>query len=322
MIGGDGIEPAVLEALEQRGIVLRRAQRGIHLVVRVVVADVLVMKQQVVRRDLAGDADAAVFGAPDGAHAFDGGDVLDVEMHAGVFSEADVARDADLLADAGYAGQAESVADAALVHAAFAAEGLELAVAGERQLVVACVLHGAAQHLGIVHGVAVVREHDTACGLHAGDARQLFAFAALGDGTAGVDAGADARAAGAFQHAADHARVVDGRGGIGHHDKAGDATIDRGLRTCGDVFLVVLAGLTGMHVEVEKTGKQDAAGAVDDLRIVHTGDACGHANDAVPFDEHVGGLELGTVFAGDPGVAVEAFHEAMMSGRFSACASL
>ena len=243
-------------------------------------------------------------------------------MHAGVFRETDVAGNADLLADARDAGQAESVADFALVHATLAAERLDLAMAGQRQVVISCVFHRAPQHLGVVHGVAVIGEHDASGGLHARDAGELLALAALGDGAAGVDAGADARAAGAFQHTADDASVVDGGGGVGHHDKAGDAAVDRGLSTRGDVFLVLLAGFTGVDVDVKKPGQQNAAGAVDDVRVFDTGDACGHADDLATLDEHIGCLELRTVFAGDLGVAVEAFHAAMMSGMFSACASL
>jgi hypothetical protein len=47
-----------------------------------------------------------------------------------------------------------------------------------------------------------------------------------------------------------------------------------------------------------------------------------HADNLAALDKYVGCLELRTVFVGDLGVAVKAFHAAMMSGMISACASL
>ena len=229
-------------------------------------------------------------------------------MHAGEFGEADVAGDADFLADGGDAGQAERVADFALVHAAFAAEFLHFAMAGEGDVELAGVFHGTTENLRIIDGETVVGEHHGSGGLHAGDAREFLAFAAFGDRSCGVNAGADAGAAGAFEHAAHDARVVDGGRGVWHHDEAGDASIDGRLGAGGDVFFVLLAGFAGMDVDVEEAGKQDAAGAVDDLTIADAYDFRSHADDFISLDEHVGGLKLRRVFAGDLGVAVEAFH--------------
>ena len=78
----------------------------------------------------------------------------------------------------------------------------------------------------------------------------------LGDGAAGKDARADARAAGAVEHAAHHPAIVDGRRGVRHHDEASDPAIDGRLGTGGDVFLLLLPRLTGMDVNV-KHGRHD-----------------------------------------------------------------
>ena len=77
------------------------------------------------------------------------------------------------------------------------------------------------------------------------------------------------------------------------------------------------AGFAGVDVDVKEPGQQNAAGAIDDFRVFDAGDTWCHADDLATLDEHVGCLELGTVFAGDLGVAVKAFHalQAMMPRR-------
>ncbi len=61
VIGGDGVDGAVGEALNEGFAVFARGQRWIHLEARIV-GDILVDQREVVRRDFAGDMQAIVLG--------------------------------------------------------------------------------------------------------------------------------------------------------------------------------------------------------------------------------------------------------------------
>ncbi len=265
VVGGDDVEDAVDETLQERGVVGSGAQGRVHFVVGVVVADVLVIEDEVVGGDLAGDADAAVFGAANGVHAERGGDVLDVEVDADVFGEANVAGDADFFADGRDALEAEAVGDAAFMHAAFTGEFFDFAMAGEGEVELFGVLHGAAENLGVADGVAIVGEVDDAAAFHAGDAGEFFTFATFGDGAGGEDGGPDAGFfAGDVEDVLDGGGAVDGGVGIGLENHAGDAAVDGGFGAGEDGFFVLASGFAGVDVDVEEGGEEDLTGAVDD----------------------------------------------------------
>jgi hypothetical protein len=125
------VDPALFESGEECGVVLGGAQRWVDLEVGVEVADVAVVKNEVMGCDLTGDIDVPLFGAPDGFETLLGGDVLDVKWHSSILGEADVPGDADVLADGGDALETEGVADAALVHGAFSAELFGFTMGGQ-----------------------------------------------------------------------------------------------------------------------------------------------------------------------------------------------
>ena len=96
VVGGDGVDHAVEDGLDHGVAVGGRAQRRVHLGVGVVEADVLVGEQEVVRRHLAGDAQAVAAGLAHGGQRRGGRGVGHVQVDAGVAQlgdQADVALD-------------------------------------------------------------------------------------------------------------------------------------------------------------------------------------------------------------------------------------
>ena len=80
VIGGDRVHHAVENALDHGVAIGSRAQRRIHLGVRVVEADVLFGQQEVMRRNLAGDAQPVAPRLPHGGQRRGGGCVRHVQM--------------------------------------------------------------------------------------------------------------------------------------------------------------------------------------------------------------------------------------------------
>lgn len=109
VVGGDDIKDTVDESLQEQSIVLRRAEGRVHLVRGVIVPDVLMVEDEVVRGDFASDLDAFFLEPTDGVHTAGGGDMLDVNVRPGVLGDADVAVQANLLTDGGDAFQTEAV---------------------------------------------------------------------------------------------------------------------------------------------------------------------------------------------------------------------
>ena len=121
MVAHDAVDAAVAQGLLQCQHVLVRAQRRVHLVVGVViVGDVVLAEEQVVRAHLAADLDAALAAAHDHVNGLGRGDVGDVQGAARKLREKNVATDLDFLALGGPTGQAQAARDDALVHDALA----------------------------------------------------------------------------------------------------------------------------------------------------------------------------------------------------------
>ena len=64
MVSSNGVDGAVFQAFEERGPVFRTAERGIHLETALFL-EIIFAEHQIVRRGLAGDADARALGFPD-----------------------------------------------------------------------------------------------------------------------------------------------------------------------------------------------------------------------------------------------------------------
>src|SRR6185436_17420350 len=88
----------------------------------------------------------------------------------------------------------------------------------------------------------------------------------------------------------DRAAVV-GRLRVGHAAHGSEAARDRGARARADVFLVLLAWLAQVHVQVDEAGRDDLAGGVEGARgRVGRAQAGPDLGDLAVDDEDIGGL--------------------------------
>ena len=90
VVGGDAVDEAAPERLDERPAVALGAQRRVHLEVGVERGDTLVVQGEMVRRDLRRDPDARLLGARDRLERRLGADVTDVQV--GVLVGGDVER--------------------------------------------------------------------------------------------------------------------------------------------------------------------------------------------------------------------------------------
>ena len=160
--------------------VLGAAQRRVHLEARVVARDEVLGEQQVVRRDLGGDVDAAGLRPADHLDRPGGRDVADVQAAADVLGEQHVAGDDRLLGDGRPAGQAELARERALVHLRALGESRLLRVLGddavERLDVLECAAHE--QRVGDAEAVVGEDAHVRARAGHGAELGELLALQA------------------------------------------------------------------------------------------------------------------------------------------------
>jgi len=117
-----------------------------------------------------------------------------------------------------------------------------------------------------------------------------LAFACGGD-RAGREHAAEPLLLAALEHEGDELTVVDGRLRVGHRHDGGKASGGGGPRARGDVFLVLLARLAEMDVQVDEARHHPAAAGVDHLGVTGCYRAGGaDAADAALFDQKVGTL--------------------------------
>ena len=139
-----------------------------------------------------------------------------------------------------------------------------LAVVEDRQSEHLRVFDRAVHELVGLDAEAVVGEGDDARLLERAVWGELLALHADGDAAGGIDVDRGGGRDGFDQR--DGAGVVhDGRG-VGHAHDGSESAGGGGLRTGEDGFLVRLAGLAEMHMDVHEAGAHDEARGVDDLR--------------------------------------------------------
>jgi hypothetical protein len=292
VVGGDCVDGAGDDAVDDRGDVAGGAQRGLHLEVAVVGGALVVGEGEVVRRGLAGCGDAELLGVGDHGDGVARGDVGDVEARAGHLGEEEVAGDHDVLGSSGDAAQAETDRGEAFMHVAAGAEVQVFAVVDDGEVESAGELHGAAHDAGVHDGAAVVGDGDDAGVLHGADGGQFVAGAVLGDGADGEDVGNGELAGAVDDVAGDGGIVVDGDC-VWHAADGSESAGGGGAGAGLDGFGVLDAGLAEVDVHVDETGGDDEAGGVEDAGAdgVEIGADLG---DAAVLDGHVGdGVEAG-----------------------------
>ena len=115
MVGGDGVDGAVLQPLDDGLHILLRAQGRVDPGHGPLLQDLVLGEGEVLGAGLAGDVDPLLLELPDDVHAARGGDVADVDRAAGLLGQHGVPHHHQLLGDGGAAGEAQGPGDPALV---------------------------------------------------------------------------------------------------------------------------------------------------------------------------------------------------------------
>ena len=179
VVGGDDVDRPVAQALDHRVAVGLLAQRRVHLQVRVVAAALvqrLVGQDEVMRRHLGRDRDAAVLAGAHRAQRLARAHVRDVDAAAGHLGQRDVALDHDRLGDAGNPLQPEQAGDRAFVRDAVALERRILAVVDDRHAEHRRVFERPPHQQRRRDRPAVVGDRDAAGGAQVADLGQLLAL--------------------------------------------------------------------------------------------------------------------------------------------------
>ena len=275
VVGGDALDRAVAQPLDQRLAVALFAQRRVHLrPVRVEAADRLVGEAEVVRAGLGADLHAGGLGGADRLDRLGGGEVLDVDAGALVAGQGGVAGDHRRLRDRGDAGEPERGGDRALVHDAVAGERRVLLVQGDVAAAEVLVLEGAAHHPGDRDRQAVVGEADRAGFAQFDHLGQLLALHALVT-VARKPTGTEAPARACSRRAETSAAVETGGCGVGHREDPAVAAGGGGAGARLDVLFVLVAGGAEVDVRVEEGREGVQALGLDHLGAVGVGLAGG-----------------------------------------------
>ena len=287
MVGHHAVDGSVENALVERRHVLGGAQRWVHLEVGVVGGcDVVLVQEQVVRRDLAGHGQALCLCLAHEVKALGRGDVRNVKRAAGEAAQLDVAVDLELLAKRGPAEHAQARGGLALVDHAVRGERLNLAVGRDNTVELRDVLHAGAHHACALHAVAVIGEGAGALHDHVANLGELLALLASRKRTDGAHV-AQARLARVVELVADLGAGVGNRVGVGHGGHVSEATVRCRASAGLDGLLVLEAGVAEVHVHVDKAGHQVLAACIDDLAALGRLEALPHGSDFAVVDEHV-----------------------------------
>ena len=293
VVGADDVDGAIGQGLANRLDVLGRAQRGVDLVQRGVGAGHLIGQQEVVRRDLSGDIDAAGLGPADDPDAAGGGQVAHVQTRADVLGQQDVAGDDRLLGHRRPAAQSQLGGDDALVHLGALGEAGVLCVLGDDAVEGLDVLQGAAHEDGVGDALAVVGEdpHPGGGGRHGAHVGQVLAGQSRRDGAHRVDIHPAGLTAQPQYLLHDTGVVLDGRG-VGHREDGGVAADGCGAGTGVDGLGGLPSGLAQVSVDVDEPGQSDEPVQVMALDIGRGLRRCVRADggDGAVGDENVSGV--------------------------------
>ena len=266
MVGGDHIDGAVQDALNESFSVGGGAEGGIHLEAAVLL-QISVIQHQVVGAGLAGHVKPLGLGVADQLHALLGGDVADVVGAPDLADELQVSADLGVLALGADASVAVGFGVLTVVDVAAAKEVVDLAVGDDHFAQGLGLHHGRAHHIVTLHAPPVVGEGD-ALARHALHVGQLLPRLAYGDGGVGVDVddGVLFDDGGLFSQML--YRIGDGVQ-VGHGTHSGVAACRRRARARGDGLLIRKARLTKMHMHIAKTGQNNNIPAVE-LSEIHS----------------------------------------------------
>jgi len=175
--------------------------------------------------------------------------------------EQEIARDHELLGFGRYARQAKGRRDDARVHRS-AAQARLLAVLHQDRVQHFRILKRLAHHRCIGDANTIIRKGHGAALLHQRQLGQFHSFATLGDSADRIDIG-QPHPLRLAQDKFNLPLIIQRRLGIGHAADAGESARNGRGRPGGDVFLLFVARLAKVHVNVDQTRRDQAIGGVD-----------------------------------------------------------
>ncbi|CAB4697539.1 unannotated protein [freshwater metagenome] len=262
MIGGDGIDGAVGEALTHRNHVGEFAQRWVHLEDGVEARQQFVGEREVMRCRLGRNEQSFSLGSANEVDALRRRQVQKVNRGAGEPRQFDIAKHHQFFGYRWPSGNTKARATAALVHHGTLGEAAHFAVLREQNAEALCILKGPAHEQRILHACAVVGEDMHASSSEFGHWGEHLASAADGDATAGQHFAQPGMLAEAAHHLY-HRNAVVRRLGVRHRNDCGEATQRRSTRTSFDSLGFFAARLTQVHVQIDKTWADHAAAGVE-----------------------------------------------------------
>ena len=262
MIGSDGVHGAVGKRDDNRFAVSRGTQRRVHLKVRVVFADILVQKREMVRRNFAGHSGFCALAAAHGLEGVSSGEMGHVQARfANLLGERDIAVDDARFGRRRHAAQAQPKAGGPEVHRTVLGESRVLCVLHHGKIQFRAQTQSHAHDFVVEDRLSIVGDGNCSSALQrlkVGEGLSLAAKRGGGDGK-NVDHGC---AFGTAQPS-DPFRSVNHWRRVGHGADRGEPAGSSGGSTAGDSLFVILTGLTQMDVQVDETRRNDEAARVE-----------------------------------------------------------
>ena len=262
MVGGDGIDRAVGERDQNRLAIGRRAQRRIHLEIRVVLADVLVDQREVMRRDFAGHARLGALAAAYGLQRVGRGKMRHVQARfANLLRERHVAIDDGRFGGRRHAAQSQTETRRSRVHRAILGDARIFRVLHHRKIQLGAEAQRHAHHVIVENRLAVVGDGDRSGALQGAEIGERSAPAAARGGCDRKDV--DHRPALGIPQPRHPLRRIDHGRGVGHGANRSESSGGSRGRSAGDGLFVTLARLAQVHVQVDEAGRDDQSARVE-----------------------------------------------------------
>ena len=277
MVGGDHVDGAVQNSMNQGLPVFLSSQGRVHLETAVLL-QVAVVHHQIVGAGLAGHVQSLGLGLADERHAFLGGDVADVVGAAGFFYQLQVPGNLPPFAFGADAPMAMGFGIITVVDVPAPQERVDLAVGDNGLSKGFCTKHGLPHQVVTLHAPAVVGKTHHAR-RHALQVGKRFALFADGDRAIGVDVDAG----GFLNETALNPKIlhtVRHRVQVGHGADRGIAAPGGCPAACGDGLLIRKTRLSEMHMHVTKAGKNNI------FRRIEPGKTGGGKGGTNPFGKY------------------------------------
>ena len=291
VVGMDGVDGTIAQALDDGLAIILAAQGRGELEEGAVAADVVLVEREVIDGNPCRNRAVTFLGGSQKLNRGGAGDLGGVVFDTRETGQLQIARQRNGLGFARLATQAQDGGKQPLVHHAVAGEIGIAQVMHKGHAVVGGIAHGGAQQAGRLDGMAAIGEADDAGFAKQAKFGHLLAAETLGDGPSrqDIDLG---RCLGAANEEIDQGAVIDHRGGVGHHDEAGDAAGSGGFAGRGQGFAIFLAGLAGEDAHIDQARRQRQAAGIDDLDMVGHADglADGNLGDDAVLDQHGAGM--------------------------------